>query len=100
MNAASGALGPARRRNSWLSTLVQLRGQHLRAHALVATLDRRGMLALALRRGLLVELAGAKLGEEPGLFDRALEAAKRDVGGLVFLDSHQGHGAAFRVIVL
>jgi len=50
------------------------------------------MLALALRGGLLVELAGAKLGEEPGLLDGALEAAQGHVERLVFLDSDNGHG--------
>ena len=50
-----------------------------------------GMLALALGRGLFVELAGAKLGEQAGLFHGPLEAAQRDVERLVFLDSNQGH---------
>src|SRR5690348_14755927 len=70
---------------------VELGRQHLRAHALEAALDRGGVLALALGGGLLVELARAKLREEPGLLHGALEAAKRDVEGLVFLDSDDGH---------
>src|SRR5687767_4177590 len=71
--------------------LVELRRQHLSAHALVAALHCGGVLALALGGRLLVELAGAQLGEEPGLLDRALEAAESDVERLVFLDSDNGH---------
>src|SRR5688572_270635 len=92
-DAASGASCPARRWEYGLASLVQLGGEHLRAHALVAALHRRGMLALALGGRLLVELAGAELGQEPGLLDGALEAAERYVEGLVFFDSNQGHGA-------
>src|SRR5258706_9319828 len=77
--------------NSIPAGLVQLGRKHLRAHALVAALRGRSMLALALGGGLLVELAGAKLREEAGLFHRALEAAKRYVERLVFFDSDNGH---------
>src|SRR5258706_14683388 len=90
MNAASGAWLPARRENR-VVLLVELGRQHLRAHALVAALHRGGMLALALRGRLLVELARAKLREEAGFLDGALEAAKRHVEGLVFLDSDDRH---------
>src|SRR6185312_9769036 len=98
MTAASGAFkpgsphgfgaqaSPARGPGS-----VELGRQHLRAHALVAALHGRGMLALPLRGGLLVELAGAKLGEEARLLDRSLEPAKGDVERLVFLDSYDRH---------
>src|SRR5689334_22760222 len=73
------------------SGLVELRRQHLRAHALVAALHRGGVLALALGSRLLVELARAKLGEEAGFLDGSLEAAQGHVEGLVFLDSDDGH---------
>src|SRR5688572_4012839 len=86
-------VGAARREEFGGSSLVELRGKHLRAHALVAALHRGGMLALALGGRLFVELPGAKLGEEAGLLDRALEAAQCDVERLVFLDSNQGHRA-------
>ena len=49
------------------------------------------LLALALGGGLLVELAGAQVGQEAELFDGALEAAKSDVERLVFLDANGGH---------
>src|SRR5688572_23890115 len=49
------------------------------------------MLALAFGGGLLVELAGAKLGEEAGLLHGTLEAAKSDVERLVFFDSDNRH---------
>jgi len=51
-------------------------------------LDRGRELALAVRGRLLVELAGAQLGQQPGLLDRALESAKRDLERLVFLDAY------------
>ena len=47
-------------------------------------LDGGGGLALALGRGLLVELACAQFGEEASLFDGALEATDRDFKRLVF----------------
>ena len=53
-------------------------------------LHRGGVLALALGGRLFVELAGAKLGQEAGLFDGALEAAQRDLERLVFPDSDDG----------
>src|SRR6185369_2158548 len=65
----------------------QLRRELLAAQALVVTLDRGGELALALGGGLFVELASAKLGEQAGFFDRALETAQRDFEGLVFADA-------------
>src|SRR5688572_5348763 len=74
---------------------VQLRRQHLRAHALVAALHRGGMLALALGGGLLVELAGTQLRKEAGFLDGALEAAERHVERLVFLDSDNRHWAGW-----
>src|SRR5215208_7661291 len=89
--AASRAWYPARRGILVCRLLVELGRQHLRAHALVAALHRGGVLALALGGRLLVELARAKLGEEAGFLDGALEAAKRHVERLVFLDSNDGH---------
>src|ERR1043166_1830069 len=80
MTAASGALSPGSPRGfDETCCLVQLRREHLRAHALVAALHRGGVLALALGGRLLVELAGAQLGEEAGFLDRALEAAESHV---------------------
>ena len=55
-------------------------------------LHRGGLLALALGGRLFVELAGAQLGQQAGLLDRALEAAQRDLEGLVFADANAGHG--------
>src|SRR5688572_24756908 len=80
-------------------TLVQLRRQHLRAHALVAALHGSGMLALALGGGLLVELARAQLGEKSRFLHGALEAAQGDVERLVFLDSDDGHKDLETVLV-
>ena len=72
------------------SRSVQLRRQLLAAQALVVALHGGGLLALALGGRLFVELAGAKLGQEAGLFDRALETAKRDLERLVFADADAG----------
>src|SRR6266480_4628518 len=55
-------------------------------------LDRGRFLALALRCRLFIELAGAKLGQQTGFFDRALEAAERGLKGLVFAYADTGHG--------
>src|SRR6266542_185295 len=71
--------------------LIQLRRQLLTAQALVVTLDCRGELALALGGGLFVELAGAELGQEACLLDRALEAAQCHLEGLIFADADTGH---------
>src|SRR5439155_13409026 len=70
---------------------IKLGRQLLTAQALVVALDRRGELALALRRGFFVELAGAKLGQEACLLDRALEAAQCHLKGLIFADADAGH---------
>src|SRR5206468_4704442 len=70
---------------------VKLRRQLLAAQALVMALDGGSLFSLAFGRGLLVELAGAKLGQEAGFFDRAFEAAKRGLEGLVFADADTGH---------
>src|SRR6185503_4946864 len=70
---------------------VQLLWQLHAAHALEVALDRSGLLALAFGGGLLVELAGPQLGEQPQLFDRALEAAQRHIERLVFFDANGGH---------
>src|SRR5688572_15359472 len=74
-----------------LMLLVQLRRQHLAAQALVMALHGGGQLALALRGGLFVVLAGAQLGEQARLFHGALEAAHRDFERLVFLHAYSRH---------
>src|SRR5581483_12449982 len=84
---ASCALAARRSR----CVLEQLRRQLLAAQALVVALDRRGELALALGGGFFVELAGAKLGEQAGLFDGALEAAQGHLEGLVFANAKARH---------
>src|SRR5439155_21016443 len=65
--------------------------QLLTAQALVMALDCSGELALALGGGLFVELAGAELGQETCLLDRALEAAQCHLEGLIFADADTGH---------
>src|SRR5690242_5846761 len=84
-----------RRRAGAAGGLVELGRQLLAANPLVVALHGSGLLALALGRGLLVELAGAKLGEEAGLFDRALEAAQRGFEGLVLANANAGHVRCF-----
>ena len=56
-------------------------------------LDRRRLLALALSRGLLIELTGAQIGQKTELLNGALEAAQGHVEGLVFFDSNGRHGS-------
>src|SRR5690606_20799569 len=70
---------------------VQALGQLLAANALEVTLDRRSLLALALGRGLLVELACAQVGQQAQLLDRALEAAKGHVERLVLFHANRSH---------
>src|SRR5437763_14234909 len=55
-------------------------------------LDRCSLLPLALGCRLFVELAGAKLGQQTGFLDRALEAAECGLKGLVFAYADTGHG--------
>jgi len=69
---------------------VQLLGQLHAAHALVVTLDGGGFLALALGGRLLVELAGAQVGQQAQFFDGALEAAQSNVERLVFFNADGG----------
>ena len=64
---------------------VELRRQRLAAQALVIALDCGGQLALALGGGLLVELAGAQVGQQAEFFDGALKAAQRNFIGFVSL---------------
>ena len=71
--------------------LVKLRWQLLAPQSLVMPLHRGGLLPLALGRGLLVELAGPKLGQEARLFNRALEAAKCRFERLVLANANAGH---------
>ena len=54
-------------------------------------LDGSRFLALALLRGLLVELAAANLGEDAGLFAGALETAQGDLERLVFFYTYTRH---------
>src|SRR5664279_5081969 len=61
------------------------------AHPLEVALDGCGLLALALGRWLLVELARAQIGQEAELLDGALEAAEGNVERLVFLDANSSH---------
>src|SRR5271154_4062900 len=70
---------------------VQLGRQHLRTDAFVVTLDCRSKLAFAFGSGLLIKLACAQFGNQPGLFDGALEAAHRHLERFVFLDSNSSH---------
>src|SRR5690606_39029085 len=55
---------------------IQARRQLLAANTLVMTLDRCCVLALALSRRLLVELARTQFGQKTIFLDGALEAAK------------------------
>jgi hypothetical protein len=48
-------------------------------------LDRGSQLALALGRGLFVELASAQFGQQTDFFDRTLEATQGDIKRLVSL---------------
>ena len=59
--------------------------------ALVVALHGGGVLALALSRGLLIELARTQLGEQTGLFDGALEATQSAFKRFVFLQSNDRH---------
>src|SRR5213595_1237717 len=68
--------------------------QRLAAQALVVPLDGGGELSLAVGSRLFVELAGAQLGEKPGLFHGPLETAQRHLEGLVFLDAYGGHAGS------
>ena len=64
--------------------LVLASRQHLAANPFVMALHRRSLLALALGRGLLVELAGAELIEQADFLDGALKAPHGGFKGLVF----------------
>src|SRR5215467_6706620 len=72
-------------------SLVELWGQSLAAQALVVALDCSGELSLAVGGRLLVELAGAQLGQKPGFLHGPLEAAERHLERLVFLDAYGRH---------
>ena len=52
---------------------------------------RSGELALALRSGLFIELARTQFGQQPSLFNGALEAAQRHVKRLIFLHANNRH---------
>ena len=66
-------------------------GQLHAAHTLVVAFHSGGFFALALGRGLFVELAGAQVGEQAQFFNGALEAAQGDVEGFVVFNSDRGH---------
>ena len=68
--------------------LEQLGRQLLAAQTLVVALDGCGELALALRGWLLIELASAKLREQAGFLDGALEAAEGHFEGFIFADAN------------
>jgi len=57
--------------------------------------DSGGVLALTFGCGLLVELAGAQLGEQSGFLDGTLEAAHRDFERLVLFNSYCRHTCGF-----
>src|SRR5690606_37776281 len=86
LSSWSGLFGRTRRRRS-----VQLLGQLHGATAIEVALDRGGFLALALGGGLLVELAGAEVGQQAEFFNGALEATQSHVERLVDLDTDGGH---------
>src|SRR5690606_5950681 len=67
---------------------------HVARNATQVTLHRGSRLALALLRGLLVELALAGFGQNTGLFAGALEAAQGKLKWLVFADFDAGHGSS------
>src|SRR5579863_4585635 len=60
-------------------------------HPLHVALDGRGLLALALLGGLLVELTAAQFGENAGLLAGALEAAQGGIEVLVLTHTHARH---------
>src|SRR5437879_10319622 len=60
-------------------------------HTLHVALDGRGLLALALLGGLLVELAPAQLGENAGLLTGALEAPQGGIEVLILTNSNARH---------
>src|SRR5690554_2599879 len=63
---------------------IEARGQLLATNALVMTLNRGGVLALALGGGLLIKFARTQLGQKADFFDGALKAAKGGFKRLVF----------------
>src|SRR5512132_4221409 len=75
-------------------TSVQLGRQLLAAKPLVMPFDRGGLLAFAFGGRLFVELARPQLGQESGLFDRALETAQGGFERFVFADANAGHVSA------
>ena len=77
--------------DSGIKRSIQARGQLLATDALVVALHSGGVLALALGRGLLIELARTQFGEQTGLFDGALEAAQSGFKRFVFLQSNDRH---------
>src|SRR5437588_5471106 len=60
-------------------------------HTLHVALDGRGLLALALLGGFLVELAPAQLGENAGLLTGALEAPQGGIEVLILTNSNARH---------
>src|SRR5690606_2597464 len=70
---------------------IEARGQLLAADALVMTLDRGGMLALALGGGLFVEFARTQLGQKADFFNGALKTAQSSFKRLVFFKTNSRH---------
>src|SRR6185312_1721364 len=78
---------------------IESRRQLLAANALVVTLHGGGTLALALGRGLFVELARAQFRQQPGLLDGALEAPQGSLEGLVFFEADNRHSESLKPVV-
>ncbi|CAG9189759.1 hypothetical protein PSAB6_10321 [Paraburkholderia sabiae] len=70
---------------------VKLLGQLLAAQTLEMPLYRRCLLSFSLGCRLLVKLARTEFGQQPVLFNRALEAAHRDFKRLVFFYADSRH---------
>ena len=68
--------------------LILASGKHLAANALVMALHGSRLLALALGRGLLIELTRAKLVEEANFFNGALKAPHGGLEGLIFFQAN------------
>src|SRR5213082_23434 len=63
----------------------------IKRHMKRVSLDGRGLLALALLGGLLVELAPTQLGENAGLLTGALEAPQGGIEVLILTNSNARH---------
>lgn len=70
---------------------VHFRWQYLAAQSFVVSLDRRGQLAFACRRGLFIVFPCPQLGQEPGFLHGAFEASQSHFEWLVFFYSNSRH---------